>query len=183
MTKRLPNSALDDILTTQLIVAWAGEEERLGWWRTTLVDDYGGLDLFAKLLPNTALWAALQGVREAARRVDAAQRQGSHDPDSLFTLFRFGFDRDEQLDERLADLKRSGHPPNVALPGLPSLLDGWDPSILERWLDAPPPLTKAPRGRQLKDAMSNTPERDARALASAIIPLTPAYPMPHFRKR
>ena len=36
----IPNSTLDQILTAQLIVAWAGEsgeEPRLKWWRTDLV--------------------------------------------------------------------------------------------------------------------------------------------------
>ena len=68
---------LDALLTAQIAVAWAGEggdEPRLGWWRTDLVDEYGGEDLFARLLPHTARWAVLQAVREAARRTDARLR-------------------------------------------------------------------------------------------------------------
>jgi hypothetical protein len=65
---------LDFALTAQLVVAWAGEsgeEQRLGWWRTDLASEFGGEDLFRRLLPNSWPWATLQAVREAARRRDA----------------------------------------------------------------------------------------------------------------
>ena len=71
-------SEVDALLSAQIIVAWAGEghvgdERRLGWWRSDLVSEFGGLDLFQRLLPTTAPWAVLQAVREAARRVDARE--------------------------------------------------------------------------------------------------------------
>jgi hypothetical protein len=59
---------LDTVLTAQLIVAWAGEEgeePRLGWWRSDLVGDYGGKDLFRRLLPATWMWAVVQAVSHA----------------------------------------------------------------------------------------------------------------------
>jgi hypothetical protein len=50
-------NVLDEILTLQLLVAWAGEglsdPPRLGWWRTMLVDEFGGEDLFKRLTPRT----------------------------------------------------------------------------------------------------------------------------------
>ena len=67
----IPMSELDAALTAQLVVAWAGEggeEKRLGWWRCDLVSEFGGQDLFQRLLPSTWTWAVLQGAREAARR-------------------------------------------------------------------------------------------------------------------
>ena len=67
----IPMSDIDRALTSQLVVAWAGEtgeEHRLGWWRSDLVSEYGGVDLFRRLLPSTWRWAVLQGAREAARR-------------------------------------------------------------------------------------------------------------------
>ena len=54
-------SDLDHTLTIQLLVAWAGESgdpPRLGWWRTDMVSEYGGGDLFKRLLPNTWQWAS-----------------------------------------------------------------------------------------------------------------------------
>jgi hypothetical protein len=50
---------LDLLLTAQLAVAWAGEghvgeEPRLGWWRSDLTSEFGGRDLFQRLLPRTA---------------------------------------------------------------------------------------------------------------------------------
>jgi hypothetical protein len=64
---------IDFALGVQLIVAWAGEageERRLGWWRSDLVSEFGGEDLFRRLLPSTWQWATLQGARETARRRD-----------------------------------------------------------------------------------------------------------------
>lgn len=58
----LPPSAADSILTAQFVVGWAGEkgdEPRLGWWRCDLVSEYGGQDLFERLLPHTWQWAVL----------------------------------------------------------------------------------------------------------------------------
>jgi hypothetical protein len=62
----VPMSDIDMALTSQLVVAWAGEtgeESRLGWWRSDLASEYGGEDLFRRLLPSTWRWAALQGAR------------------------------------------------------------------------------------------------------------------------
>jgi|AntAceMinimDraft_8_1070364.scaffolds.fasta_scaffold682548_1 hypothetical protein len=40
------NDQLDEILSLQLIIAWAGEADtepkRLGWWRTGMCDEFGG---------------------------------------------------------------------------------------------------------------------------------------------
>ena len=63
---------VDLLLTAQIAVAWAGEgqvgeEPRLGWWRSDLTSEFGGRDLFERLLPRTHRWAVLQAVREAAR--------------------------------------------------------------------------------------------------------------------
>lgn len=112
---------LDTALTLQLVVAWAGEAgdpPRLGWWRTDMVSEYGGEDLFQRLLPNTWRWATLQAAREAARRTDAESRREAHDADALVSLFGMGVEADRRLDERLADLARAGGAPAAALPGL-----------------------------------------------------------------
>ena len=73
MRDLIPNSTLDQFLTRQVAVAWAGESgesgERLGWWRSDLVSEFGGEDLFRRLLPTTWLWAVLQAVREAGAGV------------------------------------------------------------------------------------------------------------------
>src|SRR5690606_27085265 len=82
----LPISEIDFALTAQITVAWAGEggeEPRLGWWRSDLVSEYGGKDLFRRLLPHTWQWAVLQAVREAARRKDAELRAKAHDSDHV----------------------------------------------------------------------------------------------------
>ncbi len=73
----IPSSELDRVLTAQLALAWAGEsgeEPRLRWWRSDLASEFGGEDLFQRLLPHTWRWAVLQGAREAARRRDAEAR-------------------------------------------------------------------------------------------------------------
>lgn len=66
------SEVLDEILAIQFLVGWAGEGRseppRLGWWATDLVDEFGGGDFLKRLLPNTHKWAALEAVREAAKR-------------------------------------------------------------------------------------------------------------------
>src|SRR3954463_640549 len=117
----LPRSVLDQILVAQLALAWAGEageEPRLGWWRSDLTSEYGGEDLFRRLLPRTWRWATLPGAREAARRRDAEARARDHDPDRILSVFRLGFEADERLDERFQELKASGKDPLEALPAL-----------------------------------------------------------------
>lgn len=117
-------SELDLLLTSQVAVAWAGEnglggdERRLGWWRSDLVSEYGGRDLFQRLLPHTWPWAVLQAVREASRRCDQRIRGQDNDPDRIVSLYRLGFEIDERADQRWQDLKRSGKTPLDALPGL-----------------------------------------------------------------
>src|SRR4051794_10988519 len=111
--------ALDAILSIQVTVAWAGEgrcsPKRLGWWETDLIDEAGGGDFLARLLPQTHAWASLEAVREAARRTDAKARARMADPDKMRTLFFLGFEVDEQVNDRLLALKGLGHPPAKAL--------------------------------------------------------------------
>lgn len=107
-------SDINHLLTAQILIAWAGEggeDRRLGWWRSDLISEFGGEDLFKRLLPHTWQWAPLQGAREAARRKDAELRAQDHDPDRILSLFSLGFELDERVEERLLDLKRAGVPP------------------------------------------------------------------------
>ena len=181
----LPTSTLDFILTLQLAVAWAGEADteppRLGWWRTGMVDPDGGEDLFRRLAPRTWRWAVLQAVREAARRSDADARARAADPDRLYSLFRFGFKVDEQLAERLAELKRTHDDPQVAFPLLRELMTTWDRDALTGFLAglADAPHVATPTGRLIKGAMP-VPEQAAKKLAAALLPLADRYPAPHY---
>ena len=110
------DTAADFVLSRQIIVAWAGEagdeegDRRLGWWKTNLIAEFGGIDLMKRLVPRTFEWAVIQGCLEAARHRDAELRNKANDPDQLLTLFGLGFEVDEQLDERLHDHKASGQP-------------------------------------------------------------------------
>ena len=116
MTVPIAVTDLDDILAIQLSVAWAGEgrcePRRLGWWDTDLIDPRGGGDLMARLLPRTAAWAGLEAVREAAMRVDRKARGALPDPDKVRTLYFLGFAIDEQLGDRLRQLKLGGQLPS-----------------------------------------------------------------------
>lgn len=182
-----PPSALNHLLTAQLAVAWAGEggdSPRLGWWRTDLVSEDGGLDLFRRLLPRTAEWAVLQAVREAARRHDATLRSRHHNADRLITLYRHGFELDERLDERFQALKAEG-PPDQALPALARLLARpWSRPAFAEWIEAHGASSTqvAPVGRRLEgpppeDLVSRTDR-----LVAALDPLGEHYPLPHFER-
>ena len=184
-------SDLDLALTAQIVVAWAGEggeEPRLGWWQTDLVSEYGGEDLLKRLLPRTWPWAVLQAVREAARRKDEELRSKASDPDQLVTLYRFGFELDEQIEERLQFHKRSGLPPVEALPGLAEVLgstlhQSWDKAQFQGWVEAHDPVQSeaVPTGRQLKGAVPAGLDRRVAQLLAALAPLGDSYPLPHFR--
>jgi hypothetical protein len=178
---------LDEILALQLLVAWAGEASsdppRLGWWRTSLVDEFGGEDLFRRLTPRTWKWAVLEAARIAARSVDAAARLHAADDDQLRSLFHFGFVVDEQLDDRLAELKRSTPDPVEALPELARTGGSWDAAQFVAWLTALAPVTTAPSsvGRRLKAQPPEDLAMAARMLAAAMAPPTDRYPAPHFK--
>jgi hypothetical protein len=182
----IPMSDIDMALTSQLVVAWAGEtgeERRLGWWRSDLASEYGGEDLFRRLLPSTWRWAALQGAREAARRVDAELRRRDYEPDRIVSLFSLGFELDERIEERLADLKRSGRTPDEALPGLVTD-DGWHPENFWEWVadHGEAGGTASPAGRRLSGSLPATVGQQIRRLVAGLAPATESYSLPHFRR-
>jgi len=184
----LPTSALDHILLAQLFVAWAGEAgeaPRLGWWRTDLASEYGGEDLFRRLLPNSWPWAVLQAAREAARRHDAAGRGKDADPDRLISLYRLGYELDERIDERLRDLKDSSKPPTLALPALRELITPeWNPTAFTDWVQAhrAPEAVAAPAGRRIKGTPPDSVELLVDHLVGALAPIGADYPLPHYRR-
>lgn len=185
--KPLDRKVLDEILGLQLLVAWAGEGKtdppRLGWWRTSLVDEFGGEDLFKRLTPRTWKWAVLEAARVAARNVDADARSQAADGDQLLSLFHFGFVIDEQLDDRLSELKRSTPDPIEALPGLGTTARSWDPAAFMKDLSSlgPATVTGSSVGRRLKADMPPDHLEAARMLAAAMSPSSDRYPAPHFK--
>lgn len=178
---------LDQILALQLLVAWAGEANttlpRLGFWRTAMAEEYGGEDLFQRLMPRTYRWAVLEAARLAAKKVDALARERTADADQLISLFRFDFALDERLDDRLAELKRSTEVPWEALPALKPVASGWDRPAFEGWLAELPKFghSATPTGRQLKGPLPEDRLEAARALCAALLPLSDGYPAPYFR--
>lgn len=181
---------IDRLLTAQLIIAWAGEqgdadERRLGWWRTDLISEFGGQDLFERLLPQTWQWAMFQAVREAARRHDERLRSQDHNPDRLLTLFNLGFEIDERTEERLQQLKRSGNPPEACLPDLKSMLDGqWSVQAFSDWVTrhGKEDFTVVPAGRRLKGRVPESLDDAVSRLIAAHAPVDNGYPLPHFRR-
>ncbi|MBM4012724.1 MAG: BREX-6 system BrxE protein [Planctomycetes bacterium] len=188
MPSTTSETALDAALTAQLIVAWAGEAgdpPRLGWWRTDMASEYGGEDLFRRMLPNTWRWAALTAAREAARRTDVDSRREAHDADAFLSLFGLGADVDRRLDERLADLTRSGREPEIALSGLePWLSKPFDRTAFAAWVaeHGVPATTQSPVGRRLRGAPPEDLDAAVRPLVAALAPLGPGYPLPHFKR-
>lgn len=183
----LDAATLDEILSLQLLVAWAGEAKtdppRLSWWRTSLVGDIGGEDVFEQLMPRTWKWAVLEAARIAARIVDAEARAHGADGDQLLSLFHFGFTIDEQLDDRLAELKRSTSDPIEALPRLAITRAPWD---ADRFLTTLHELgsvaiSASSIGRRIKNAMPEAPADAARMLAAAMAPPIDRYPAPHWK--
>jgi hypothetical protein len=183
----IPTSDIDMALAAQLVVAWAGEkgeDARLGWWQSNLVSEYGGEDLFHRLLPNTWRWAGLQGAREAARRTDMEARRRDHAPDRIVSLFSLSFELDERIEERIEDLKRSGRAPGEALPGLAIVGEGWNRGRFWEWVDGHgrAEATASPIGRRLTGTSPLAVAPLVRKLVAGLAPDTSAYPIPHFTK-
>lgn len=184
----MPASALDQILTAQLAVAWAGEggeEKRLNWWRSDLISEFGGEDLFRRLMPTTWQWALLQGAREAARRADAELRQRDHNPDRIVSLYSLGFALDERLDERLQELKQARRTPPAALPDLADVITPtWNRAHFADWVSGHGDVetVAAPIGRRLKGEPATSPDLLVRRLVAGLLPLADRYPLPHFRR-
>jgi hypothetical protein len=191
MTKeRVPATTLDTILALQIMIAWAGEglcePKRLDWWRTDLIDEAGGGDLFKRLFPKTHQWSALEAVREAAIQTDRRAREKLAKPDALRTLFFWGVVVDEQLHDRLAEhkLNSSGQKPSEILP-LPLKLEAtFDHAVFEATIGIPNckvETSVVPGGRLLVEEGSETLESRARKLAAALFPLADSYPMPMYK--
>ncbi len=186
MVMPLTDTTLDAILATQLTIAWSGEgrcsPRRLGWWDTDLIDDAGGGDFLARLLPQTHAWASLEAVREAARRVDAKARGKMADPDKLRSLFFLGFEVDEQLADRLAAHKRSGRAPADALPLSVPLTADFSKEKLVSTLDGGDvAFTTVPNGRQMKGKLPDAHDVLVKRLAAALVPFADQYPLPFFK--
>lgn len=187
MALTISDTSLDEILTLQITVAWAGEgacePSRLGWWRTDLVDLAGGGDLFNRLLPRTHAWASLEAVREAALRADAKARATMPNPDKLRTLFFLGFELDERLAERLAQHKRSGVEPGKVLRLKVAFEAKFSPEKLAGALCPSTPKAEhkvVPGGRQVKGTMPDDPVLAVRQLAAALVPFADKYPLPFY---
>lgn len=178
---------VDLLLTAQILVAWAGETgdgPRLAWWRSDLASEFGGEDLFKRLLPHTFDWAVLQGAREAARRTDEVQRKQVDDADQIRSLYHLGFELDERVEERLQDLKREATTPVETLPGLePFLNHAWDAERFYAWVleHGSCDYTPTPTGRRIKGNMPGAIPELVRRLVGALLPGATSYPLPHFR--
>lgn len=183
---------LDAWLSAQLIVAWAGEgrglpasERRLGWWRSDMVSEFGGEDLYKRLLPRTAAWSVYQTAQEAARRTDAQARAQSHDSDQILSLFHLGFELDERVAERLRQHKHSGKPPSEALPALGALVaEGWDRARFLTWIEdhGSVRVETSSIGRRLVGAAPAKVAELVGQLVAGLVPLGAEYPLPHYRR-
>ena len=188
----MPDTAiLDEILSLQLAVAWAGEagdedEARLGWWKTDLISEFGGLALFQRIAPRTAAWVVYETARETARRIDAERRSADAKPDELHSLFHFGVALDEQLDDRLLALKHAGKPPAEALPMLAELPEEWSPEAFTAWLKGASKGANVKTDRELSGLRLIKPPDEplarARTYAAALASASAqTYPCPHVR--
>ena len=178
--------SLDKILALQVMVAWAGEgacAKRLDWWRTDLVDELGGGDLFKRLFPYTHRWAALEAVRQVAIQVDRQTRLSMAKPDEVRTIFFWGFAVDEQLAAQLSFHKRNGKEPLEVLP-FPLEPNGhFVKDDFEEAIRIPNHHVAhkvVPGGREIA-AMPEASELRARKLAAGLLPLADKYPMPFYR--
>jgi hypothetical protein len=180
--RALPTSALDSILSLRLLVAWAGEASRLGWWKTQLLDPDAGLDLLGRLAPRTGALAAWELTHAAAIAVDSTRREAMAGGERAITLFHLGVEVDEAVTDRLRSLKMSG---TGLSPLLPATGERFDASTLTTRLSslADVDVEATPSGRRVKGEVPSSPELRAKKLAAALVPFGPEYSMPFFGGR
>jgi|JFJP01.1.fsa_nt_gi hypothetical protein len=173
---------LDLILDWQMTIAWAGEANcepsRLGWWRTDLIDDLGGGDLLARLLPRTKVYAGWESARQAAIATDRRARQRMANPDKLRTIFFWGFDLDEKLHDRLAARKRLSE--NLKLPL--AWEDGFDREAIAKQISDRCGESKyelVAGGREIR--RSDSDQQNLLFLVAALVPFDQNYSMPFYR--
>jgi hypothetical protein len=189
LATKVTTDTLDKILALQITVAWAGEgacePKRLDWWRTDLIDEYGGGDLFGRLFPKTHQWASLEAVRQAAIQVDKRKRLEMAKPDDVRTLFFWGYIIDEQLGQRLAFYKQGCENPLRSLPYFPvDIYKSFSRNEFESSIRIPNYKVNfkvVPNGREIGDGMLEALDEGAKKLAAALLPLADSYPMPFFR--
>jgi hypothetical protein len=188
LVNKITKDALDSILALQIVVAWAGEgvcdPKRLDWWRTDLIDENGGGDLFQRFFPKTHLWASLQAVRQAAIQQDRRKRLDMAKPDAVRTLFFWGFIVDEQLTERLTFHKQSGVKPIDVLPLSLDIYQPFSATDFEEAISIPHQkmdFKVVPSGREIFGEMLKALDECAKKLAFALLPIVESYPMPFYR--
>jgi hypothetical protein len=191
----LSSEELDEILSIQIAVAWAGEsseDSRLGWWDTDLISEYGGGDFFKELAPSSWKWLCFKAAREVARRKDNELRRRASQPDEVYTLYHFGYEIDEQLTQRLDELIHHQHPVETLLQkshfytSVPEEED-WAQEKFEAWLKG---LVDATTNIESVGRVMSGPDREmpgqplvrAKKLARALLPLSDEYPLPHYRR-
>ena len=176
---------LDAVLMLQFFIAWAGEgltdPPRLNWWNTQLLDEWGGEDLFKRLLPRTYKWALLEATRQAAIQVDRQKRLNLAQPDRVCTLFFWGFGIDEKLEERLLSHKQTGSKPQDILDFSLDLEQEFEEKAFEESIDSKTKSQVVPEGREIKETMPESIADIAKNLVSGLIPLADKYPMPFYR--
>jgi hypothetical protein len=100
----------------------------------------------------------------------------------MWSLFHFGFAWDERLDARLSELQQGGAAPAEALGAGLVVRDRFDRGAFTSWLQGMADkvaVEVVPGGRKLRERPALGVEA-ARRLAAALLPLTPAYPLPFF---
>lgn len=188
------DAVLDEILTLQLAVAWAGERGapgeddtcRMGWWATCAVDEFGGEELYTRLLPDTAAWAVLETARRGAWCAEERTLKTHNQP--VQTLFHLAPEVDEALEDRLYAHKLSGDDVGARLPGLAALIErcggeAFDEGAFRAWAGDLCPVTfkDVVVGRQVQGDVGAPLEVARRCVAALQAPTQRAktWPLPH----
>ena len=192
MTKKaLPTNTLDQILAIQILIAWAGEggdEPRLDWWKSEVLSEFGGFSTLQELMPNTALWLACKAAREIAKREDEKRRKTSSDSDQIYTIYRLGFEIDEQLEHQLSDLIHAKSSLSILFKDIPWVEDlteqEWEQDGFDKWLRSLGERgthKDEPTGRRIVGSAPEDILTRVQKLANHLSPLSKNYPMSYYK--
>jgi hypothetical protein len=188
-SKNNSTNSLDQILAIQIAIAWAGEKDRLSWWNSEVTNEFGGFTQLLDLTPSSASWLSLKTVREIAKRMDKKARRTANDADNIYTIFRLGFEIDEQLDQRLTDLIHSDSSQKTLLKHVGWLSEpneqDWDAEDFTNWLRGlvgdRGQHKDEPLGRRIVGEASEDLVERISKLANHLWPLTDTYTIPHYK--
>lgn len=173
---------LDDILALQILVAKAGETERLNWWRIDATDEAGGGDFFQRLVGSLSPMASTEAALKGAAAKELEIMQNASIDHEMVSLFHLPGELQIQVQERWGFYKK--HPEQLPEALQQLIAHDWtfESSAFEATLAGidKPSYERSPLGRKVRGSQPTDPIDLVKNLAAVLLPLDTTYPLPYY---